>query len=742
MNRNRSSEKRSDGSPGIPENPIPKITAWSSVGAVNSQNPSTAITTILSRWGEVIPVGSCSIGQPVKSIHNLTADSRWLTAINIGKGETDSPYKTNQLLNYFGFAFPILSERRADVNNGDIMSDKTQLRWESPLDIYVPHELNNRPLDAKYVESLEDSMHKQGYLPTYPIVCYRRLEMPNEVFDGKTDALYICAAGFHRTTAAKNINLDRVYVELRSGTFEDYLETLNTDNFQFDPDTDPSLGQVWTKTEKRKACKQLLLLPKYFKLANIALSELWHTSESNVRRWRDEVASSIGDGSLEAPFPISEEWQSNLKEILNSNVREMNDGSVVKIRSKSNESKYEFYWALQRKVENHKDLDWQLHINPYCKMMYEEDVDKVSMQKLAELDRLIQEHDPEFMKACRELGEKKQKLNAAQEECHKAYRKAKDNFNAYLVSQDLVEDRYISQHSENYKNCWKAFGRALSRKFGKNLLGSLFYSNEVHKYENETYQLQELNKHFENGADYIEAFAQRQVNAQRKKRNKLGGALIKAHYKMLTAVQEKYPGIDIEKFCFAVDSDSMWLKTGDTPAKPMHAVINIPDEKKTGELPKITEHYERMLEKIAEGADWIAALVPSPVEQQLAVQREVAVKAEVEMWKTFEASAYSMFFYREDLLSAAAKAIGCPKEIPDPTEMDKPTLWTEHFQAIQTAINEKSGWVEDLLKARKAFNIALTNAEFSLSSLWDTFDGIGYLTGLRVKHLPSQQRSI
>ena len=49
------------------------------------------------------------------------------------------------------------------------MSDKTQLRWVGTQDIYVPHELNNRSLDAGYVESLEDSMRTQAYLPTYPI---------------------------------------------------------------------------------------------------------------------------------------------------------------------------------------------------------------------------------------------------------------------------------------------------------------------------------------------------------------------------------------------------------------------------------------------------------------------------------------------------------------------------------------------------------------------------------------------
>ena len=544
------------------------------------------------------------------------------------------------------------------------MSEKNQLRWESPFDIYVPHELNNRSLDVGYVESLEDSMRTQGYLPTYPIICYRRMEMPKEVFDGKTDALYICAAGFHRTTAAQNIvnghrsseerssvighrssvrgiseiadtsrvspipktenrkprtypsenrepkteNPFKVYVEIRSGTFEDYLETLHTDNFQFDPSVDTSLGQIWTKTEKRKACKQLLLLPKYFKLANVALAELWHTSEANVRRWRDEVASSIDDGSLEAPFPLSEEWRSDLKNILDSNVREMNDGSVVKIRSKSDkdDGKWDFYWALQEKVKDMKSLDWNTQIEAYCETVYEKEASDLSFKKLAELDQLISTKDPEFMKTCRKLGGQKKKLNAARDACHDAYQEAKAAFDTYVFGQDLAESRY----GEKYGNCLKSFGRAVSRTFGHNLIGSRLYTDKVSKYENETAQLQELKKSIESDSEFVRAWAKRQVNAQRKKREQLGQAVIDAHYKMLTAVQEKYAGIDLDKFCFSVDADcSLWLAAGDTPTKPMHSTQDIPDGKSDGELIRIAEHYEKMLEKIEKGPDWIKRLV-------------------------------------------------------------------------------------------------------------------------------------
>ena len=489
------------------------------------------------------------------------------------------------------------------------MSDKTQLRWESPLDIYVPHELNNRPLDTGYVESLEDSMITQGYLPTYPIICYRRHELPKAVFDEKTDALYICAAGFHRTTAAKNINLDKVYVELRSGTFEDYLETLHTDNFQFDPSVDASIGQIWTKTEKRKACKQLLLLPKYFKLTNIALADLWHTSEANVRRWRDEVASSIDEGTLEAPFPISEEWRSDLKAILDSRVREMADGSVVKVRAKSDaaDAAYKFLWTLMDKVRDLDYIDWNDEIEPYCKKVFEKDSDDLSLQQLAELDQRISVRDPEFMKMCRKLGEKKRALDAAKKECHKAYSEAKKAFETYVIGQGLAEGTYETA----YHKCFKNFGRTVSRTFGHNLLGSQLWTDKVSKYEYETEQLSQLKKDIESSVDYVQAFAQRQLNAQRKEREKIGQRVITAHYKMITAVQEKYPGIDLFKFCLSVDARHFRLDAGDTPVAPIHAVINIPDRIDTDDLYRFAEYYEGELKEIEKGADWIERLVPA-----------------------------------------------------------------------------------------------------------------------------------
>ena len=229
------------------------------------------------------------------------------------------------------------------------------LRWENPAAIYVPGFLNNRELNPVYVEALEDSMQKDGFLPTFPIVCFRRLDL--QFFDEHTTELYICAAGAHRTTAAQNLDLEKVYIDLRTGTMDDFIEAMHTDNFQFDPALDTSLGQLFTKTEKREACQQLLLIPKYLRLTNVALAEMWHTSEANIRRWRDEVASSIDDAADDdvqaTPHldHLPEGRLAEIQDILGSTVRENSDGTQVQIRSKPRTDKWDYYWSIQEQGE-------------------------------------------------------------------------------------------------------------------------------------------------------------------------------------------------------------------------------------------------------------------------------------------------------------------------------------------------------------------------------------------------------
>ena len=485
------------------------------------------------------------------------------------------------------------------------MSEKKEHRWENPVGIYIPSFMNNRQLNPVYVEGLEDSMCKDGFLPTFPIVCFRRADLP--YFDDYTSELYICACGVHRTTAAQNLKLDKVYVDLRTGTMDDFIETMHTDNFQFDPALDTSLGQLFTKKEKREACKQLLLLPKYLKLTNVALADMWHTSEGNIRRWREEIASSIDEDPNSVDF-CTQERLAEIKEILASPLRETVEGEVVHIRlkQKSPDGKWDYYWKLQRKVDDIEGLDWNEGIIPYCQHVYEvEDTnlsDHLSMKQLSELDILITEKDTDFLERCRKYGEATRKLNAAREACHKVYHECKKAFDDLMLLRE-------SSYDDVYKKCFQSFGRAVSRNFGRNLLASAFYTDTVAKFELETQELKILLNDIRMPAEYIQKFVDRYLKRREQQREDLEKEIIEAHHLMLAGVQEKYPGIDLYKFALQVDSRTYWIELGQTPSVAMQR--SDIDEKKTDkDLRYILKHYHDIIRNIDEDADWLSELVP------------------------------------------------------------------------------------------------------------------------------------
>ena len=494
------------------------------------------------------------------------------------------------------------------------MSEKREYRWENPAEIYVPTFMNNRKLNPAYVESLEDSMRKDGFLPTFPITVFRRLDLP--YFDDFTSNLSVVACGVHRTTAAQNIGLEKVYVDLRTGTMDDFIETMHTDNFQFDPALDTSLGQLFTKKEKREACKQLLLLPKYLKLTNVALADMWHTSEGNIRRWREEIASSIDEDPNSVDF-CTQERVAEIKEILKSPMRENVAGDVVHIRSREHgrDDKWDYYRSIQRKVEQVDGLDWYKCIVPYCQHMYEIEGTQpdlsysLSMQQLTELDVLISEKDKDFLERCRKYGEAARQLETARETCHKVYNECKQEFDNLML---LPESSY----DDAYKKCFQSFGRAISRNCGRNLLAAAPNRDTVAKYEQETELLKQLLKDIHTPAEYVQKFHDRYWKRRKKAREELEQEIIEAQHQMLDRVQEKYPGIDLYKFALQVDSRSYWVELGQTPSVPMQR-SDIDEEQQDKALRYVLDHYQDILKDIDEDAEWIVKLVQQPVAAEL-----------------------------------------------------------------------------------------------------------------------------
>ena len=343
---------------------------------------------------------------------------------------------------------------------------------------------------------------------------------------------------------------------------------------------------------------------------------MWHTSEGNIRRWREEIASSIDEDPNSVDF-CTQERVAEIKEILKSPVRENVAGDVVHIRSREHgrDDKWDYYRSIQRKVEQVDGLDWYKCIVPYCQHMYEIEGTQpdlsysLSMQQLTELDVLISEKDKDFLERCRKYGEAARQLETARETCHKVYNECKQEFDNLML---LPESSY----DDAYKKCFQSFGRAISRNCGRNLLAAAPNRDTVAKYEQETELLKQLLKDIHTPAEYVQKFHDRYWKRRKKAREELEQEIIEAQHQMLDRVQEKYPGIDLYKFALQVDSRSYWVELGQTPSVPMQR-SDIDEEQQDKALRYVLDHYQDILKDIDEDAEWIVKLVQQPVAAEL-----------------------------------------------------------------------------------------------------------------------------
>ena len=174
----------------------------------------------------------------------------------------------------------------------------------------------------------------------------------------------------------------------------------------------------------------------------------------------------------------------------------------------------------------------------------------------------------------------------------------------------------MSTSNDKYNKLKTAFGRAVSKRFGKNLMAAICTQTRFQNMRMKPNALRSSRKTSRAVSIKYKPMPDGRATRNTRSWSQLEQAVVDAHGPMLKAVQEKYPGIDLEKFCFAVDSDTYWLKTGDTPATFMHSTADIPKRKSDGDLIRIAEQYKKMLETIEKGADWIAKLVPEKLPLQ------------------------------------------------------------------------------------------------------------------------------
>ena len=307
-------------------------------------------------------------------------------------------------------------------------------KWIAPNEIYLADHLNPRQLNQGFIESLIESMQDQGFLPNYPVKVFEA----DSLTCIETDLPYACVSGMHRTTAAQHAKIDQILCEIYTGEDDAFIETMMTDNFEYDPAQNSEIGQVFSQREKRNACKRLLFIPKFLRMTNSSLSEAWHTSEANVRRWRKEVGSSIDEGvSVKLRgLGVSPERLPELKEILSSREREDAEGNIIPIRTvpkeMTDDEKSEFWDQIRKDAGWHNDGWLKTHgihdfddVRGYTAKKYGVKneyriYDELTTRQLRDIHGAILSDDPELIAGSKEKGAEKDAIEDARDELRAA----------------------------------------------------------------------------------------------------------------------------------------------------------------------------------------------------------------------------------------------------------------------------------------------------------------------------------
>lgn len=345
--------------------------------------------------------------------------------------------------------------------------------WINPNDLADVWAVNNRKENPGHIESLAESMRQNGYLREYPIIAFEAANIPIE-----TDKPYLVACGHHRRKAAIAAGIDKIFAEVHDGTEEEWIEMMSQDNFQFDVASNPGIGLAFTEPERRAACYQFLLLPKYLRKTNVALANAWKVGEGTVRRWRKEVESLINEGSPKLKeLSVSPERFERLKEVIADPHRENEEGDTVAVRQKPKELTNEERFELWQQIKNAALFDQRSDGSRYldrngfqfetfrsylCQRynIQESDIPhQLSRGRLQNIFNWIAGEDPEVIARCKELQRETDALSKAREQCYHYHDKVISAFSEELSP---TPDNILSPvHTASLK----AFKKAVKQRF-------------------------------------------------------------------------------------------------------------------------------------------------------------------------------------------------------------------------------------------------------------------------------------
>ena len=168
------------------------------------------------------------------------------------------------------------------------------LKWLDPEAITTNWGLNPRERDENHILAIAHHMNDNGYDDNFPIIVYHLEGEPIH------PSLNFAATGYHRLAAAMlkhsdypNLPLKEVYVELRTGTMDDVVITMMTDNWQWSPSVNQSMGKMPSSLELRAMRYRLMLFPDNFKKSDRNLAKEWGCDKRHIGAIRGEIINKL-----------------------------------------------------------------------------------------------------------------------------------------------------------------------------------------------------------------------------------------------------------------------------------------------------------------------------------------------------------------------------------------------------------------------------------------------------------------
>ncbi len=505
--------------------------------------------------------------------------------------------------------------------------------WIDPNDLADVWTVNNRKENPGHIESLSESMRQNGYLPEYPIIAFEAANIPIQ-----TDKLYLVACGHHRRKAAIAAEIDLIFAEVHDGTEEDWIEMMSLDNFQFDVASNPGIGLAFTEQERRAACFQLLLLPKYLRKTNVALAGLWKVGEGTVRRWRKQVESLIGEESpkLEKEWNVSPERIESLRSVIADPYRENEEGDTVAVRQKPKETtpeeRAEFWFTIRKSGLFDERSDgsrflgrhgFQMEaLNAYICEQFTVKADgiphQLSMTQLKKIHNWILTDDPAVIARCQELQRETDALSTARSDCYEWHGRVVEAFD------ETLSPTPGNTHTPVHISAFKAFQKRVKTQIG--------FDFDARHEANTLDQLTEVQEMFEhiyadiqNGADWVLTFKAEFSDKARQDRKALEQAWRDARQGMFTTLSE-YPR-DVSEVAFSNRFDKRFGYPSGRTRDFTEPTPAITDETLRADI----RHFKAATADIHADTDWMQAMpVPIPLIAALTDARITELHIKVE----------------------------------------------------------------------------------------------------------------